>query len=150
MGNTPFAIEKVMAQYYPPRKLTGKVFWPDLSELEDTNAAFYILEFKATLAGYQTLQRSHVVRGPYYIWGLTANSLNDGTFTVAVKDGRTGQPFMDYQINSGNMAGSGRHPYFLRHMHVVPSQRQLTVLFSDLSGVSNTVQVALLGAVLYD
>jgi hypothetical protein len=148
-GPTPSAlhIEDVMAQWYPIRKIIGRAYWPDLSELEDGDVSFFAYPFDFTLTAYQTLQQQLSVRGPFYLWGLTGNGA--GAFSVQLRDGRTRQLFMEQAIDSSSVVGSGQHPYMLLQMHVIPGLRPVSVTVTDTSGNANNVEVCLLGGIRY-
>jgi hypothetical protein len=153
----PFAqtIEQVMAQYYPPRKMVGRAYWPDLSEVQGPEFCFFSYPFSFILTAFQTLQLQQTVRGRYFIWGLTGSGFTPAgvaaAFSVQLKDGRTTLPFMEESINSASLVGTAQQPYFLLDMHVVPSRRPLSVEVTDQSGsaTGNLVQVCLMGVIDY-
>ena len=145
--SSPLHIEEVMAQWYPIRKIIGRAYWPDLSELESGDCSYFVYPYDFTLSAYQTLQQQQSLRAPFYFWGLTGKST--GAFSVQLLDGLTGQTLMDEQIDSSSVVGSAKHPYILLSLHVIPSVRPMAVLVTDTSGAANTVEVCVHGAIRY-
>lgn len=146
-------LEQIVNQYYPPRKMLGLLYLPDLSPLDGLDARCFLYPAPTfSLTKFQTLQNGVVVGHQAWIWGLTASGVHaDGSaasFRIMLRDGRTRQPLFMTPLNDVNAVGTGQRPYFLPTLHPVPSMRQIDVQVTDTSGVASTVQVVLCTAIL--
>ena len=136
-----------MAQYAPQHKMLGKVYWPDFTPIADRVLRFFVYPADFTLGAFQTFQVPLVVGHESFLWGLTGNSSQGGSFRVLLRDGKTGQYFTQKAVASGSILGTGQDPFFLREIHAIPAMRAIVVQATDTSGAVNNVEVALLVAI---
>lgn len=74
------------------------------------------------------------------------NAVSTGAFQVSVKDGGSGKrPFMNQQIHSSSITGTGQNPFPLLSPWVFNKQGSIVVDVTDLSGANNNIRLAFIG-----
>lgn len=143
----PYEFAALAEQYWPPRKMIGRVFMPDLDCIPDRPLRFFAYTFDFTLGSQATFQQTVTVGHRFYWWGITGDSLEALAFRVRIQDGRTRQPFQTGGINDPSYVGSAQMPFFMRRPHCIPYQRPINVQAENQAALTNHVQVVLLGAI---
>lgn len=84
-----------------------------------------------------------------FMW-FTLQGRSTGAYLLTIKDAGTNREFSNKPLHNNTIIGNGNLPYILPQPYLVKRRGSIIFNISDLSGVSNVVQITLGGISYYD
>lgn len=122
----------------------SEVIWPFATEAK-AYEKFSIIPFDFTLSANQTSVVRYEISSGWDFTVAIINSFSSGAFSFNVKDRFTDQDFFINKTRGTIASGNGQKPFVLPKLHTFSKGSAITVECTDLSGSSNTIQLALIG-----
>lgn len=122
----------------------GQVIWPFTTEAK-TYEKFSVVPFDFTLSANETKTQNYQISSGWNFVLSIINSFSTGAFKLQISDRYESQDFFISPARGELITGEGKNPFIIPKLHNFRAGNTITVSVTNLTGVANSVSIALVG-----